>query len=172
MNYFADKIKSFLIVVAIIICVMVLFGVYAVIIAPSRALKPLSLPAASQASSTVTIDGHQFKVSLAISSADQQKGLSVFNSLPVDEGMLFLFPNYSYYSFWMKDMKFPIDILWIKDNTLVGIQENAPAENLPDSQLPNYYPPEAINKVLEINAGLSQKYGFKAGDAVSINYLP
>ncbi len=168
LNFIFDKIKNFLIVVAVVIFAIILFGIYAMIISPGRALKPISSSPVSRVPSTAVIDGRQFKVWLAVSASDQQKGLAVFNSLPADEGMLFIFPTSSYYGFWMKDMKFPIDILWIENGVLAGIQNNAPVENVPDSRLSNYFPPEPINEVLEINAGLAQKYGFKIGDNVSV----
>ncbi|MCL4437535.1 DUF192 domain-containing protein [Patescibacteria group bacterium] len=160
--------KNLLVPIAILVVAMTLFGIYAAVIAPARVNMKSQAPAAAPTGSVVTIDGHQFGVKVAVSSSDQEKGMSIFNSLPQDEGMLFLFPSYSYYGFWMKNMKFPIDIIWINEDKIAGIQENAPVENLPDYQLPNYYPPEAINKVLEINAGLSQEYGFKVGDEVDI----
>ncbi len=169
LGYLMDKIKSFLIVAAVVVCAMILFSAYAIIVSPSRILRPLAPAVSSQASSTATIDGRQFKLHLAVNPIDQQKGLSVFDSLSQDEGMLFVFPTSSYYGFWMKDMKFPIDILWIQGDTLAGFQENALALDVknPDN-LPVYNPPEPVNEVLEINAGLAEKYGFKAGDKVFV----
>ncbi|MGN6351023.1 MAG: DUF192 domain-containing protein, partial [Candidatus Nitrosocosmicus sp.] len=64
-------------------------------------------------------------VDLAITPDQQAKGLSIKNSLNDSEGMLFPFDKPGDYSFWMKDMKFPIDILWIDaNNKIVHIEKN------------------------------------------------
>ena len=55
-------------------------------------------------------------VDLAITPDEQSKGLSIKNTLNDSDGMLFPFDTPGDYSFWMKDMKFPIDIIWIDSN--------------------------------------------------------
>jgi uncharacterized membrane protein (UPF0127 family) len=165
---FLFAVKKLFIIIILVAFAAIFFFIYAFISSSSR-LKPLT-PVLNKANgATAVIDGHQFKLHLAISPIDREKGLSIFSSLPQDEGMLFIFPISSYYGFWMKDMKFPIDILWIEGDKLVGFKSNAPALAVKNiSDLPIYNPPEPVDKVLEINAGLAEKYGFKAGDAVSI----
>ena len=119
----------------------------------------------------VTIIDHSFKVTVAVSQQEQEIGLSKTKSLQQDQGMIFLFQKPGYYSFWMKDMKFPIDIIYINQDTIVTIKENAqPPKN--DTENPTIYSPtEPSNKVLEIQAGLSQKYNFKNGDKVKYENL-
>jgi len=122
-----------------------------------------SLPA-----KTVTIDNQSFTVQVATSSAQQQAGLTIVNSLPQNEGMLFLFTKPGYYSFWMRSMKFPLDIIFINGNKIVSFAENArPAASVNQSP-PIFQPQSPADKVLEINAGLVKKYEFKKGDAVNI----
>ncbi len=118
-------------------------------------------------SSKVVINNHTFHVTVAKTSEEQQRGLSGLNSLPSDQGMLFLFDKPDYYSFWMKNMKFPIDIIFIKDDKVVSIVENAKPQS--DTNPPIYQPEAPINRVLEINAGLSKKYNIKKGDRVEID---
>jgi len=65
--------------------------------------------------STVTIANHNFSVAVASTSTQQQQGLSGRKNLPQDQGMLFIFKSANRYPFWMKDMNFPLDILFIKD---------------------------------------------------------
>jgi hypothetical protein len=68
----------------------------------------------------------------------------------------------------MKDMKFPIDIIWISGDEVVGIDENAePEPGKPLSDLKIYYPPREIDSVLEVNAGTAEKYNLKVGDTVA-----
>lgn len=117
---------------------------------------------------TVTIGKQNFKAALATSSKDKQVGLSGKTSLPQDEGMLFTFDKPDFYAFWMKEMKFPIDIIFIKENKIVTIHPNVQPPASKEENPPIYKPEEPADTVLEINAGLSQKNNFKKGDQVTI----
>lgn len=83
-----------------------------------------------------------------------------------DRGMLFPYRERNHYSFWMKDMQFPLDIVWIDDKTIIEIHKNVP---IPVGEsLPFYRPQEPVDKVLELNAGTTDKYGIQVGDAIKI----
>ncbi len=112
--------------------------------------------------STITINGHSWQVALADEPKEQEQGLSGRTGLAADRGMLFIFPDSAQYGFWMKDMKFPLDIVWIKDNQVVGISEKLAPETYPSL----FYPPAPVDKVLEINAGQVEKFNIKIGDVV------
>jgi len=124
--------------------------------------------------SLVTIKDQTFSVTVAKTDSERQTGLSNRELLPLSEGMLFTFDKADTYAFWMKDMRFPIDIIFIKDNKIVSITENVepPASLIKDPKcginISCYTPTNPANKVLEINAGLSKKYNFKTGDRVTI----
>ena len=91
----------------------------------------------------------------------QERGLSGRASLAEDQGMLFDFETSDIYKFWMKDMKFPIDMIWFdEDRRVVYIQEDATPESYPESFGPN----ENTKYVLEVVAGFTQKYNIKIGD--------
>ena len=75
-------------------------------------------------STTVSMNNKTFKVTVAKTIEEKQKGLSGQKSLGQDKGMLFVFNEKGYYSFWMKDMKFPIDIIFIDGETIVTIYKN------------------------------------------------
>ncbi len=116
-------------------------------------------------------DSGQARVILNVEIADtaalRSVGLSGHAPLTDNEGMYFIFPVPAIYPFWMKGMNFPIDIVWIRGEKVVGIVENAAA---PDSgSLEIYSPPSLVDGVLEINAGLSDKLGFQVGDVVKLN---
>jgi uncharacterized membrane protein (UPF0127 family) len=81
--------------------------------------------------------------------------------------MLFLFDPKETPSFWMKDMLFPIDIIFINDGTVVTVYKNVQPP-IDGQNLPLYKPNQPIDDVLEINAGLSEQYGIKEGDSVKI----
>jgi uncharacterized protein len=122
----------------------------------------------SSDTATIKINDKTFNVEVADSPEKWQKGLSGRDSLPKDQGMLFLFKTSEYHNFWMKDMKFPIDIIFINNDTVVSIVKDAkpPASN--EANLPLYKPEAPIDTVLEINAKLSDEYEIKKGDKVEI----
>ncbi|MDO8537023.1 MAG: DUF192 domain-containing protein, partial [bacterium] len=96
------------------------------------------------------------------------RGLSGRESLNEGEGLLFLFDGFGNYGIWMKDMKFAIDIVWIKNDRVVGFAENvAPEPGKELWSLKLHYPPEPVDKVLEFNAGSVQRSGIKIGDRFS-----
>jgi uncharacterized membrane protein (UPF0127 family) len=130
-----------------------------------------SKPAPIQNGTTVSIDGAIFDVDVADTVPKQVQGLSGRSPLKSNEGMLFLFSFARNEGFWMYDMKFPLDIVWINGNRIVGVSADVPAPKpgQASSTLPIYYPPSPIDKVLEVNAGTAAKYGFKAGDTISIS---
>jgi len=120
----------------------------------------------------VVIGNATIFVDVAKTTEDQQKGLSGRESLQQNEGMLFLFEDDTYQGFWMKDMLIPIDIIWIKDGRIIYIHNNVnPQPGVPDEKLTLYAPPVAIDRVLEVNAGFSERNGIEVGDSVDISAL-
>ena len=131
-----------------------------------------SLPGknSTAAITTVTINNYTFKVKVAKSQKEQEIGLSETDQLPQDQGMIFIFDKPDYYSFWMKNMKFPIDIIYINNDKIVTVKSNA--QPLVKQENPIIYKPtDPTDKVLEINAGLSKKYNFEKDDKVIIQNL-
>lgn len=117
----------------------------------------------------VTIRSQSFHVDLADSMLSQSQGLSGRPSLPEDNGMLFMFRVPFSYGFWMKDMQFPIDIVWVRKGHITGFAENAEPELRKSMfRLKQYYPSGAIDQALEVNAGTVKKYGFAVGDEVQL----
>ena len=97
---------------------------------------------------------------------ERKQGLSNRETLCKDCGMLFIFPDKQVRNFWMKDMNFPLDIIWINDDKIEGINENL----LPEGEVPGktYSSILPVNYVLEINAGLANEYGLEAGDRIEL----
>jgi len=81
--------------------------------------------------------------------------------------MLFVFDGYYIPTFVMRDMLFSIDIIWIKDDMVVGFEKNMPRSEL-DKDLIAYQPKNFINYVLEVNAGFVEQNNIKIGDKVVI----
>lgn len=93
----------------------------------------------------------------------RERGLSGLPALAPDEGMLFIFPEQGRHSFWMKDMKFAIDIIWIASNRdIIAISSGISPDTYPDT----FIPPRDVQFVLELGAGSAEKIGLKAGDKV------
>ena len=112
----------------------------------------------------IVINNKVFKIELAQDASQQARGLSGRLNLAENRGMLFVMANKSRPSFWMKDMFFPLDIIWISNDKVVDITNNAPI--VTDDYYITYAPKEPVDYVLEINAGLAEKYGIKIGDTV------
>lgn len=95
----------------------------------------------------------------------REKGLMFREGLKDDEAMLFVFDQVCLPSFWMKNVKFPLDIIWIdSDKKIVGIKEEAPV----CEQGCEVYPPAKECKfALEVNAGFVRKNNLKIGDSVN-----
>jgi len=118
----------------------------------------------------LSIDGTMFNVEIASSSLEQTRGLSFRTSLGANDGMLFTFSTGTTQTFWMKDMNFALDMIWISGNTVDGFAQDVPAPG-PGTQLwqlPTYSSPANTDKVLEVNAGTVAKYNIKVGDTVTI----
>ncbi len=119
---------------------------------------------------SLTIKNQTFAIEVADTMMSRMRGLSGRDELGEHDGMLFVFDKPSASGFWMKDMKFPLDIIWLRGNRIIGFSENLPAEPKKSIfTLPVYYPPEPVDRVLEVNAGVVKQYNFAAGDEVSIS---
>ncbi len=130
---------------------------------------PTKTPSVSR-TKTVMIREASIKAEVAESNTERQKGLSGRFGLDKDAGMLFVINNRVTRTFWMKDMKFAIDIIWIKDGKIIQIDKNIepPAAGIPKGKLNLYSPKTAVDYVLEVNAGYSDLKGIKVGDSVLI----
>ncbi|OGH13804.1 MAG: hypothetical protein A2687_03390 [Candidatus Levybacteria bacterium RIFCSPHIGHO2_01_FULL_38_26] len=117
---------------------------------------------------TATINNQTFVLEVAKTEEEKAVGLSAKEKLNENAGMLFPFETPSYYSFWMKNMKLPIDIIYIRDGKIVTIHKNVQPPANPNENLQIYNSTAPADTVLEINAGFSEKYNFKEGDEVRL----
>ncbi len=113
----------------------------------------------------IKIRGAKLKVDLAVTPTEMRQGLSGRKELANNEGMLFVFPTETVPSFWMKDMRFAIDIIWLdKQSRVVGIEHNMQ----PDSYPQLFSPSQPIKYVLEVKAGWAKKHAIKLGDRAEL----
>lgn len=108
----------------------------------------------------------KLKTEIADDEAKRTLGLSRRASLPAGQGLLFIFDTPGQYGFWMKDMNFPIDIIWIDANWQIA---DITAKVSPESFPQIFYPRATIKYVLETNAGWALKNNLQIGESVLFN---
>ncbi len=119
--------------------------------------------------SGVVIGGQIFSVEVAADKNSRTKGLSGRDSLAADSGMLFVFADKSIRSFWMKDMEFALDLLWLDGNKIIGYEQNIqPAADA--NELVVYTSPLPVDRVLEVSAGTIERLEVEPGDQIIYHY--
>ena len=97
--------------------------------------------------SVVTVAGVDYRVRVVDTPKERTRGLSGTTTLAPNEGMLFVFEEVGLHGFWMKDMNYAIDILWLNDELKpVGVTKNISPDSFPTI----FYPPVPVRYVLEI----------------------
>lgn len=114
---------------------------------------------------TLAIKDTKIKVDLADSPEEIVQGLSGREIMSEDSGMLFVFSKAQKQTFWMKDMLFPLDFIWIFNNKIVQIDKNIPPPTI--TKFPKIIRSSIpIDRVLEVNSGFVEKHGINVGDEV------
>lgn len=96
------------------------------------------------------------------------KGLSGRESLPEKEGMLFVYSAPQKPVFWMKNMNFPLDFIWIRDFRVTELSENIPHPAANNGQVYRLNPRQPVDMILEVNAGDIHKYAIDIGDSIAV----
>lgn len=113
----------------------------------------------------IKINDTDIKVEIANTLETRQKGLSDRKELPDDTGMLFIFENPDKHGFWMKDMNFAIDIVWIDEKfNVIGVEKQVSPKTFPQV----FYPNQKVKYVLELPAGFTDKYRIDTDQYVTI----
>ena len=117
---------------------------------------------------SVVLGGKTFSVEIADTQQEHALGLMYRDSMPADHGMIFLFPNEAPRSFWMKNTRIPLDIMYFdKDLKLVSISAGTPPCRV--SNCPSYPSKAPAQYVLELNAGVASSLGVKVGDQLTLD---
>lgn len=115
----------------------------------------------------LNIGNINIQVDIADTPTLREQGLSGRQALSDDQGMYFMFDHSDFYQFWMKEMNFPIDIIWIGEHmSVVDITKSALPLSFPQtfvSSVPASY-------VLEVKAGFAERHGVKIGDQVLLDH--
>jgi uncharacterized membrane protein (UPF0127 family) len=114
----------------------------------------------------VTVNGLVLAADIAATDEQRTKGLSVKDRLDENEAMLFVFDIEAEHTFWMKNMKFPIDIIWLdSDKTVVHIEHNLqPCSS--ELLCPTYKPNDESLYVLETVGGFAERHDIVKGTMV------
>lgn len=123
--------------------------------------------ACASGESSVELGGKSFSVEIADTQEKQALGLMFRDSMPDDAGMIFIFPNEAPRSFWMKNTRIPLDIMYFdKDLKMVSISADTPPCRV--SRCPSYPSSKPAMYVLELNAGKASELGVGPGDKLTI----
>jgi uncharacterized protein len=119
----------------------------------------------------VTVKGFELNADVPITSELMARGLAVKNQLKESEAMLFVFEESAQHSFWMKDMKFPIDIIWLdSDGKVVHIEQNL--QPCVSVLICTSYSPDIDSQyVLETVAGFTQRHNISVGTDIDIELV-
>lgn len=117
---------------------------------------------------SVELGGKTFSVEIADTREKQALGLMFRDSMAADAGMIFLFPNEAPRSFWMKNCRIALDIMYFdKDLKMVSISANTPPCRI--ARCPSYPSSGPAMYVLELNAGVASELGVGPGDRLTLD---
>jgi uncharacterized membrane protein (UPF0127 family) len=122
--------------------------------AGTPAVVPLTLPS-----------GKVLQAEVMVSDEDRAMGLMFRPALPLDRGMVFVFETADFHGIWMKNCRFPIDILWLdEEKKIVHVAESVPPCKA--DPCPVYNPMRKASYVVELNAGQARREKAVVGAAV------
>lgn len=160
-------------VVALMMAATLLTGSFAVSLA-APVSPPWREPLPQRAHAVIKVGDQTLDVALALTEPERELGLGYRDGLAPGTGMLFLFPDAALRTFWMKGMRFCLDIVWIEQGQIVGAAEKvcpSPA-GTPDTLLPRFQSPRPVHDVLEVPAGWLAAHGLGAGSPVTMLGIP
>lgn len=117
----------------------------------------------------ITLGGAPLTVEVVNTAESITQGLSGRTEIGAD-GMLFVFPNTVETGFWMKEMRFDLDIVWIADGTVISVLPNVPRPTPGQalSELPTYRPDQPFDMVLELPAGQAEELSVARGAIIEL----
>lgn len=123
-------------------------------------------PAGPLPDAWVEIGTARVAVELAETPEEQARGLGYRDRLEWEHGMYFPYQRPGFYGFWMRGMRFSIDIVWIREGRIVDLHRDVPFE--PGGNGPTLRPRELVDAVLEVPAGYAAAKGWSIGDRVML----
>ncbi len=112
---------------------------------------------------TVRINGRRIRLLIADTMLKRAIGLMYRESIEPGTGMLFRFRSSGKYGIWMRNMRFPIDVIWIDKQKVVSVEANLKNR---DGKI--HYPTRPADTVIELSAGSVKKYKIKEGKKIDL----
>ncbi len=154
------KFRNIFIIIGLIILLLIIGEIFV------KQNKIYSTTCGQYAEKEIIINNKKIDVLISDDNCKMVLGLSGKENLKGNLGMLFVFDTAGNYGFWMKDMKFPLDILWISDDLhIVGIEKNLATSTYPQIFGRNYF----AKYVLELPAGYLDTNSIKVGNKIFIS---
>lgn len=139
-------------------------------IVPAIVPPPRPAPVSSR-EATVTVASTSFRAVIVDTPELTYRGLSGYPSLGPYGGMLFVFSTTATRTFVMRDMQFPLDMVWFTDGVITDIHEHVPLEpGISEPFLTLYSGKKPVNMVLEVASGTVARYGWAVGDSLRVQY--
>jgi uncharacterized membrane protein (UPF0127 family) len=126
-------------------------------------------PQALPISALSTIANQQINLEVARTPHQKEKGLMYRTSLAADRGMVFVYEPPQPVSFWMRNMKIPLDMVFLRNGQVKLLKVNVPPCST--NSCPIYETDIAIDQVVELRAGRAAQLGLKIGDRVNIKFF-
>lgn len=122
-------------------------------------------PAASRIA--LNVGSQTLHLDLAMDTATQRRGLGGRPTMARNEGMLFVFPKPGIYPFWMKGMRYPIDIIWFEHGVVTDVVTLPPPIN-ETVEPATFIPTHIADQVMELNAGMAAALGIEVGSRLRL----
>jgi len=145
-----------------------LLGIFTLLILLSGCSSEKQIDRNANSYLSLSINNIEIPVEMVDTAESRRLGLSYRESLDEGSGMLFDMKASAITSFWMKDMNFPLDIIWIDGDKIVNISKNLPSAGTHPSI--SYSSELPVDFVLEVNGGFCDKEGIETGDIIISNF--
>jgi hypothetical protein len=152
-----------IIVLAIAVVVLLILGLF---VFPKKNPQVSETQTPETKLQEITIGDSKLYVEKATNEAEWSRGLSGRAELNTNRGMLFVFPTPEIQTFWMKDTLIPLDIIWVTDNKVVGLDRMFTELNTPLTLLKRYISPSPVDVVIETNLDWTTEHSVKINDKV------
>ena len=137
-----------------------------VLLLHSRVAESPLVTATSDYDALISIGATTIPVTIADTDTEREQGLSGTPYLPKETGKLFIFDTPGAYGFWMKDMAYSLDIIWIdEDMRVIGISKDISPESYPEI----VYPPAPVAYVVEVNSGFSTQHDIRVNQLLTFH---
>jgi len=114
------------------------------------------------------LQGEVLDLWVAKNTYQHYKGLGGRESFEEKDGLIMIFPQADKYAIVMRDMEFPIDVVWFSQGKVVDMAQNLPPEDKVEKDLTKYYPRQKASLILELPAGWISSHGLKIGDEIRL----